>query len=90
MTAHRRYNLPDLSPKDYSLYRVICMELESLQREILIEGMVGTDLVALATAMQDRRLLVEWLRELQYPPASRYNDCGITEDVEDELLRESA
>ena len=90
MPSNRRYSLRELSPKDYSLYRVICMELESLQREILIEGMVGTDLVALATAMQDRRLLVEWLRELQYPPASRYNDCGITEEVEDELLREFA
>jgi hypothetical protein len=89
MPDRRRYNLLELGPKDYSLYRVICMELESLQREILIEGMVGTDLDVLATAMQDRRLLVEWLRELQFPPASRYNDCGITESVEDELLRES-
>lgn len=89
MPGHRRYSLLELSSKDYTLYRVICMELESLQREILIEGLVGTDLVSLSTAMQDRRLLVEWLRELQFPPASRYNDCGITEAVEDELLRES-
>jgi hypothetical protein len=85
----RRYSLLELTASDYTLYRVICMELESLQREILIEGMVGTDLAALATAMQDRRLLVEWLRELRFPPASRYNDCGITEAVEEELLREA-
>ncbi|CAK6697840.1 MULTISPECIES: hypothetical protein [unclassified Synechococcus] len=39
--------------------------------------------------MQDRRLLVEWLRELGFPPASAYNDCGITKAVEDVLMRGS-
>jgi len=89
MPSNRRYSLRELSPKDYSLYRVICMELESLGHEILIEGTLGTDLTALSTAMQDRRLLVEWLRELMFPPAALYNDCGITEEVEELLLREA-
>jgi hypothetical protein len=29
------------------------------------------------------------LRELHFPPASLYNDCGITEAVEELLLRET-
>jgi hypothetical protein len=65
------------------------MELENLEQEITIEGEVGLDLQALSTAIQDRRLLVEWLRELHFPPASLYNDCGITEAVEELLLRET-
>jgi len=87
MPVRRRSSLRDLSSKDYSLFRVICMELESLQLEIKIESTLGTDLAALTTAMQDRRLLVEWLRDLRFPPASIYNDCGITEAVEDKLLQ---
>lgn len=89
MAGRRRYSLSDLSPKDYSLYRLICIELESLQHEIAIEASLGSDLPALTTAMQDRRLLVEWLRDLLFPPASLYNDCGITEAVEELLLREA-
>jgi hypothetical protein len=88
MPGARRYSLRELSPKDYCLYRVICMELENLEQEIQIEGKIGLDLQALSTAIQDRRLLVEWLRELLLPPASVYNDCGITEAVEDLLLRD--
>jgi hypothetical protein len=64
------------------------MELENLEQEIQIEGKIGLDLQALSTAFQDRRLLVEWLRELLLPPASVYNDCGITEAVEELLLRD--
>jgi len=59
------------------------------EQEIKSEGEVGLDLQALSTAIQDRRLLVEWLRELHFPPASLYNDCGITEAVEELLLRET-
>jgi hypothetical protein len=88
MPGARRYTLRELSTRDYCLYRVICLELEHLQHEINIEGKIGLDLSALSTAIQDRRLLVEWLRELRFPPASLYNDCGITEAVEDLLLRE--
>jgi hypothetical protein len=29
------------------------------------------------------------LRELLFPPASLYNDCGITEEVEELILRET-
>ena len=89
MPGARRTNLRDLSTRDYCLYRVICMELENLEHEIKIEGKIGLDLSSLSTAIQDRRLLVEWLRELRFPPASLYNDCGITEAVEELLLRES-
>jgi len=74
---------------DYSLYRVICNELENLQQEIAIEARLGVDLLALASAMEDRRLLVLWLRDLHFPPASLYNDCGINEEVEERLLAES-
>ena len=88
MPGRRRYSISDLGSKDYTLYRVICMELESLEQEIQVEGTLGTDLAALTTAMQDRRLLVEWLRDLRFPPASIYNDCGITEAVEDKLLQD--
>lgn len=89
MPGARRTNLRELSTRDFCLYRVICMELENLQHEIQIEGKIGLDLSALSTAIQDRRLLVEWLRELLFPPASLYNDCGITEAVEELLLRET-
>jgi hypothetical protein len=88
MQGARRTSLRDLSTRDFCLYRVICMELENLQHEIQIEGKIGLDLSALSTAIQDRRLLVEWLRELLFPPASLYNDCGITEAVEQLLLHE--
>jgi len=89
MSGARRTSLRELSTRDYCLYRVICLELEHLQHEIQIEGKIGLDLSNLSTAIEDRRLLVEWLRELRFPPASLYNDCGITEEVEELLLRES-
>ena len=65
------------------------MELENLEQEIQIEGKIGLDLPALSTAFQDRRLLVEWVRELLFPPASLYNDGGINEEVEELILRET-
>jgi hypothetical protein len=87
MTAERRRSqLYELDAKSYALYRVICDALEDLQREILAGTANTFDLTSLAAAMQDRRLLVEWLRELGFPPASAYNDCGITKDVEDLLI----
>lgn len=89
MPGARRTSLRELSTRDFCLYRVICLELEHLQHEIKIEGKIGLDLSSLSTAIQDRRLLVEWLRELSFPPASLYNDCGITEAVEELLLRET-
>jgi len=30
--------------------------------------------------------LVEWLRDLRYPPSSLYSDHGISEEVEEQLL----
>ena len=90
MPSERRYNIRELTAKEYCLYRVICGELYDLQREINCEESLGRDLVSLSTAMEDRRLLVEWLRELRLPPASLYCDCNLTEAVEDELLKDSS
>ena len=87
MKGPRRYRLLDLSIKEYTLYRVICMELDRLHQEIDAEGASARDLPALASAMEDRRLLVEWLRDLRLPPASLYIDSGPTEETEDLLLR---
>lgn len=89
MVVNRRYRIRELSAKEYCLYRVICGELDDLQKEINSDGSFGPDLLSLSTAMEDRRLLVEWLRELNLPPASLYCDCNLTELVEDELLKES-
>lgn len=88
MTAERRRSqLHELDAKSYALYRVICGALEDLQQEILAGSTTTFDLVPLAAAMQDRRLLVEWLRDLGFPPASAYNDCGITKAVEELLIQ---
>ena len=88
-TERRRSQLRELDARSYALYRVICVALEDLQREILASSAITSDLSPLASAMQDRRLLVEWLRELGFPLASAYNDCGITKAVEDVLMRGS-
>jgi hypothetical protein len=88
-TERQRSQLGELDPKSYVLYRVICCALEDLQQEILADSAITSALSPLASAMQDRRLLVEWLRDLGFPPASAYNDCGITTDVEDVLMRGS-
>lgn len=88
MTVERRRSkLQELDAKSYALYRVICGALEDLQQEILAGSGITSDLSPLASAMRDRRLLVEWLRELRFPPASAYNDCGITKAVEDVLMQ---
>jgi hypothetical protein len=47
---------------------------------------VKLDLEALAMAMRDRRLLIEWLRELYFPPSSDFADTGLTEEIEEQLL----
>ena len=86
MDASRRQRLAALSLRDYSLYRAICIELEDLQETIQLEGLLGRDFLALSVAMRDRRLLVEWLRDLRFPPSSQYTDGGISEEGEEELL----
>ena len=88
MASPRRGSVRELAANEYSLYRVICNELEDLQSEIQIEGCLGVDLLGLATAMEDRRFLVSWLRDLGLPPASLYNNCGINEEEEERLLHE--
>jgi hypothetical protein len=86
MDASRRQRLSELSLRDFCLYRAICIELEDLQDTIQLEGLLGRDFLALSVAMRDRRLLVEWLRDLRFPPSSQYTDGGISEEAEEELL----
>ena len=62
------------------------MELDDLQRTIRREDYDGLDVTELTVAMRDRRFLVEWLRELRLPPASNFNDCGLTVEMEDLIL----
>lgn len=86
MDASRRRRLSELSLRDFCLYRAICIELDDLQETIQCDGLLGRDFLALSVAMRDRRLLVEWLRDLRFPPSSLYSDHGISEAVEEQLL----
>ena len=86
MDASRRQRLADLSLRDFCLYRAICIELEDLQDTIQLEGLLGRDFHVLSVAMRDRRLLVEWLRDLLLPPSSQYTDGGISVAAEEGLL----
>jgi len=90
MVDRQRKTIGDLSLREYCLYRAICIELEALQQAIVFEAVVHVDLENLSTAMRDRRLLIEWLRELHLPPSADYADTGLTADVEDQLLMESS
>ena len=86
MDASRRRHLAELSLRDFCLYRAICIELDDLQESIQLDGLLGRDFLALSVAMRDRRLLVEWLRDLRFPPSSIYSEHGISEEVEEQLL----
>lgn len=39
--------------------------------------------------MLDRRLLVGWLRELEFLPSSDYADTGLTAAVEEQIIAEA-
>jgi hypothetical protein len=86
MHSPHRQRIADLSLRDFCLYRAICLELEALDESIQLQGELGNDFVELSTAMRDRRLLVEWLLDLHLPPSSDYSDCGITPEIEQQLL----
>ena len=81
-----RKRIQELTAREFCLYRAICLELDELAEEIDLEGLPGGDFVGLAAAMRDRRLLVEWLRDLQLPPSSHYGHRGISAAMEDQLL----
>ena len=83
-----RKTIAQLSDREYALYRAISVELDDLQRTIRRENYGGLDVEELAVAMRDRRFLVEWLQELRLPPASDFNDCGLTAAVEEQILKE--
>lgn len=85
-----RKRIQDLSAREFCLYRAICLELDELAEEIDLEALTDRDLLALAAAMRDRRLLVEWLRDLHLPPSSLYCHRGISEPMEELLLREAS
>jgi hypothetical protein len=86
----RRQQISDLSLRDYCLYRAICIELEDLEETIHMEGTMGRDFLEISAAMRDRRLLVEWLRDLHYPPSCDFTENGISEEVEDQLLAQAS
>jgi hypothetical protein len=86
MDSHRRQRIGDLNLRDFCLYRAICLELEALDETIQLQGLLGNDFLELSTAMRDRRLLVEWLRDLRLPPSSDYSDSGITPEMETQFL----
>ncbi len=88
MVETSRKTIVQLTDRDYALYRAIAVELEDLQRSIRREDYAGLDIADLAVAMRDRRFLIEWLRELQFPPASDFNDCGLTVEAEDRILND--
>lgn len=89
MVDRQRKTIANLTLREYCLYRAICTELENLQHAILFEAVVHADFESLATAMRDRRLLIEWLRALHLPPSADYAETGLTVEVEDELLAEA-
>jgi hypothetical protein len=88
MVETYRKTIAQLTDREYALYRAIAVELEDLQRSIRREDYGGLDVAELAVAMRDRRFLVEWLRELRLPPASDFNDCGLTDEVEIQILKD--
>jgi len=89
MDPHCRQRIGELNLRDYCLYRAICLELEALDETIQLQGLLANDFLELSTAMRDRRLLVEWLIDLRLPPSSDYSDCGISLDMEQQLLMHS-
>ena len=89
MGSDRRQRISDLNLRDFCLYRAICLELEALDETIQLQGLLGRDFVELATAMRDRRLLVQWLLDLHLPPSSDFSDSGITPELEQQLLAQA-
>ena len=83
-----RKRIQELTAREFCLYRAICLELDELAEEIEGQGDQLHDVLTLATAMRDRRLLVQWLRELQLPPSAMYGRHGLSETMEDRLLRD--
>ena len=81
-----RKTIIQLTDREYALYRAICVELDDLQRSIRREDYDGLDVSTFAVEMRDCRFLVKWLRELRLPPASDFNDCGLTVEAENLIL----
>lgn len=84
-----RQRIQDLTARDFCLYRAICHELDALAEEIDLEALPYGDFMALSAAMRDRRLLVEWLRDLDLPASALYGHRGISEAMEEQLLRDA-
>lgn len=86
MEMPRRREISQLTARDFSLYRAICRELEELQYAINEQSVEFPDFEEISVAMMDRRFLVEWLRELNFPIVNAYVDCGLDEAEEDLIL----
>ena len=86
MAMSKRREMSQLSGRDFSLYRAICRELEELQYAINEQSVEFPDFEEISVAMMDRRFLVEWLRELNFPIVNAYVDCGLDKAAEDLIL----
>jgi hypothetical protein len=86
MAMSKRRDISQLNGRDFSLYRAICRELEELQCVIKEKSVEFPDFEEISVAMMDRRFLVEWLRELDFPTVMAYVDCGLDEAAEDRIL----
>jgi hypothetical protein len=86
MATSKRREMSQLTGRDFSLYRAICRELEELQYVINEQSVEFPDFEEISVAMMDRRFLVEWLRELNFPTVKAYVDCGLDEAEEDLIL----
>lgn len=88
--AITRKQLEDLTDSEGVIFRALCCELESIAATIQEESSCPMpDFAAIATAQQDRRLVIEWLRRLNLPAAAIYCD-GPTEAEEIRLLQEAS
>ena len=87
LTTRRR--IADLSDAEHVLFRALCTELEALESDIAAESSEAKpDFCIISTAMRDRRLAVQWLRQLNFPPASHYSD-GPDPEQESLILQEA-
>jgi hypothetical protein len=88
--AITRKRLEDLTESENLIFRALCSELDNIAGTIQEESSCPMpDFAAIATAQQDRRLVIEWLRRLNLPAAAVYCD-GPTEAEEAHLLQEAS
>lgn len=83
-----RKRVGDLTDPELLLFRALAAEWDSLSEDIKAEASTPrTDFLALSVATRDQRLIVQLLRDLNFPTLSSYTD-GPDERLEEVLLRE--